>query len=129
MAILLIAISIFVPPVWYVTVAYILYRLFTRKSRADKYYEDAQTWFTGGELSTGDVNVNKAFHLFAKASELGHAKASYFLGSMYRDGAYVPQNMSMAEMYFELSKEQCFASYNEMFMNEREIKVRANQYT
>ncbi|WP_392340657.1 hypothetical protein [Moritella marina] len=124
---ILIAISIAFPPLFFFTVPYLIYLFFTYSSRREKYFNDAIIWRTGGLLRTGDINIHKSVSLYKKASSMGHAEAAFHLGEMYCDGIspfnhtgyLLEPNSELANMYFK----QCLGispSEFEQLSNQRE---------
>lgn len=102
---LLIAISIFVPPFWFITVPYILYLIITRRRRREKYAEDGLIWETGGLMRMGDVDINRAVSLYKKSCNMGSATGCYCLAQMYKEGKGVPESRIDYQKYMEKSKE------------------------
>lgn len=83
---ILIAISVAIPPLLFFTVPYMIYLFLTFNTRKEKYFTDAIIWRTGGLFGTGDIDINKSVSLYKKASSMGHAEAAFHLGEMYADG-------------------------------------------
>jgi TPR repeat protein len=102
---LLIVISIFVPPLWFFTVPYILYLTITREKRREKYADDGMIWESGGLLGSGVVDIDRAVSLYRKSCNMGSAKGCFFLARMYQLGKGVPESRIDYDKYIEKSKE------------------------
>jgi TPR repeat protein len=109
-------------------VVWFIYRILTRDTRKHRYFMQAVTWQTGGVLGTGTIDIHKAVNLFKKASDLGHAHASFVLGEIYEDGWHHPTSsnprvqvdadMGLALKYFSISRNQSTEIYKQL-NNER----------
>ena len=102
---LLIAISIFVPPLWFITVPYIFYLIITRRRRAEKYATEGIIWETGGLLRMGDIDIDRAISLYRKSCSMGSATGCFYLAQSYKYGHGVPENKIDYNMYIEKTKE------------------------
>ena len=102
---LLIAISIFVPPLWFITVPYILYLILTRRKRREKYATEGLIWETGGLMRAGDIDINRALNLYRKSCSMGSATGCFYLAQMYKFGNGVPESKIDYKKYIEKSKE------------------------
>lgn len=62
-------------------------------------FESAQAAYEQGDFE-------RAFEDFRSLAEQGHAEAQCLLGAMYAQGQSVPQNLVLAQMWFNLSAAQ-----------------------
>lgn len=98
----------------------------------------AITWKTGGLLGTGARDIHKAVSLFNKASNLGHAKASFSLGEIYEDGWSHPTssnrsdqispNEMLSRAYFEKCRSQSPEVYMQLNNERRRMKNDVDVY-
>lgn len=121
-------------------VVWLIYRFLTRGARSHRYFMEAMTWKTGGIMGTGTRDIHQAVKLFNKASDLGHAQASFELGAIYEDGWHHPtssnphdqiaSNDKLSHMFFEKCRTQSpdmFAQLNNERINmKQDIKDRLN---
>lgn len=127
---ILIALSIAFPPLFFFSVPYLIYLFLTVKSRSLKYFNDAIIWRTGGAFRTGDININKSVSLYKKASSMGHSEAAFHLGEMYSDGVshvgysgyLLEPNPIFAEKYFKLCQSLSSLTFNQL-LAERERMI------
>ncbi|MBC7006389.1 hypothetical protein BIZ37_27915 [Photobacterium sp. BZF1] len=83
---ILLAVSIAFPPLFFFTVPYLICLFLTYNTRKEKYFNNAIIWRTGEMFRTGDIDINKSVKLYKKATSMGHAEAAFHLGEMYADG-------------------------------------------
>ena len=105
MVYLLIAISIFVPPLWFITVPYILYLIATRRKRAEVYASRGLILETGGALRTGHQDIKRAISLYRKSCSMGSATGCFLLAQCYEYGNGVPESKIDYKKYMEKSEE------------------------
>ena len=105
MVYLLIAISIFVPPLWFITVPYILYLIATRRKRAEVYASRGLILETGGALRTGHQDIKRAISLYRKSCSMGSATGCFLLAQCYECGNGVPESKIDYKKYMEKSEE------------------------
>jgi len=127
---ILIALSVAFPPLFFFSVPYLIYRFFTFESRRKKYFNDAIIWRTGGAFRTGDINIDKSVSLYKKASSLGHSEAAFHLGEMYNDGVshvnysgyLLEPNPNLAEKYFKRCQDLSPSTFSQL-LAEREQMI------
>lgn len=111
---ILIGLSFAMPPLFFFTIPFIIYRIATVQSRRKKYHLQAITWRTGGLLRTGDINIHRAIDLYKKSSNLGCSEASEALGDLYSTGWSHPNsgrleilpNKTLSNLYYRKSERQ-----------------------
>lgn len=110
---------------------WIVYRFLTRSARSHRYFSQAIIWKGGGALGTGTRNIHKAVNLFKKASDLGHAHASFELGVIYENGWSHPasgrrddqleRNKKLSNIYFQRCRNQSPDTY--LILNNEKRKM------
>jgi len=127
---ILIALSVAFPPLFFFSVPYLIYLFFTFESRRKKYFNDAIIWRTGGAFRTGDINIDKSVSLYKKASSMGHSEAAFHLGEMYNDGVshvnysgyLLEPNPNLAEKYFKRCQDLSLSTFSQL-LAEREQMI------
>lgn len=127
---ILLALSIAFPPLFFFSIPYFVYLFFTFESRRKKYFIDAIIWRTGGALRTGDININRSVSLYKKACSMGHSEAAFHLGMIYSDGVshleysgyLLEPNPILAEKYFKRCQSLSPLTFNRLF-SEREQMI------
>lgn len=71
---------------------------------ADLNYHHAM--FSLGSFYMTQKQPEKAFHMFMKASELGHLKATYMVSLAYASGKGVTKDDALSEMYLKLAADK-----------------------
>lgn len=111
---------------------WLIYIFLTRGTRSHKYFMEAMTWKTGGIMGTGTRDIHQAIKLFTKASDLGHAQASFELGAIYEDGWHHPtsskphdqiaSNDKLSRIFFK----KCLTQSPDTFaqLNNERIKIK-----
>ena len=126
-SLILIALSIAFPPLFFFSIPYLIYLFLTFEQRRQRYFNDAMIWRTGGAFGTGDININKSVNLYKKASSMGHSEAAFYLGVMYSDGVshlkhsgyLLEPNPNLAEKYFNRCQSLSSLTFNQL-LAERE---------
>lgn len=114
MAYILVGISFFFPPLWFVSAPYVIYLVVTYKTRREKYADEGLVWETGGAFRTGQIDLDRAYLLYRKSSRMGSAKGSFFLAQMYKYGNGVAQSDLLYDTYMRKSAMQDLAVFNEL---------------
>ncbi len=126
---ILIALSIAFPPLFFFSVPYLIYLFLTVKPRRQRYFNDAIIWRTGGAFRTGDIDINKSVRLYKKASSMGHSEAAFHLGDMYSDGVshleysgyLLEPNANLAEEYFKRCQRLSPLTFNQLLAEKERI--------
>ncbi len=127
---ILIALSIAFPLLFFFSVPYLIYLFLTVKPRSQRCFNDAIIWRTGGVFRTGDIDINKSVSLYKKASSMGHSEAAFHLGEMYSDGVshveysgyLLEPNPNLAEKYFKRCQSLSSLTFNQL-LAERERMI------
>jgi TPR repeat protein len=119
-------------------VVWLIYRILTRDARRHRYFMQAMTWKTGGLLGTGARDIHKSVSLFNKASDLGHAQASFELGAIYESGwshptssnprDQVASDMGLALNYFSICRTQSPDMYTQLDTERTRMKEDSAAY-
>jgi hypothetical protein len=114
MVYILLGISFFFPPLWFVSIPYAAYLLITYEKRREKYAEEGLVWETGGAFRTGQVDLDRAFLLYRKSSRMGSAKGTFYLAQMYKYGNGVAQSDLLYDTYMRKSAMQDLELFHQL---------------
>lgn len=99
---------------------------------------EAIIWKTGGIVGTGTIDIHQAVSLFEKASNLGHAQASFELGAIYEDGwshpsssqssAQIKPNEALSDVYFRKCQTQSPEVYSQLKNERKQMQAEIKEH-